>query len=397
MSTLTRLNIHRFRRVAPETTLELAGGFNVVLGRNATGKTTLLNLAVAADAFDFSAFVNEPFDVSWERHGREGHSRTRVTNYVEALRDGRRNTYSTVDVTVEPAGMGKPYRIAIGRDSAELLVEGVSVTKIARSPSLPLAVESLLLAASLSEEERDDGVAAHPRVVPVGAVRLDESTKHLEDVLATTVGVMKSAQVVQSSTTLPTAILAEFMPIGMLDEPPLAKTFSFVDTPFLAEIASTLGFVGATLTFDLLDSRDGMLHYDKPRFLFTDENGDVVRHDILSYGQKRTLSALWYFASKVQLLACDELVNGLHHEWIAGALDRIQSRQALLTSQNPLLLDYLRFESSDEVRRSFISCERHEGQLVWRNFTQEEAEDFFAAYEVGIQRISDILVTRGLW
>ena len=101
------------------------------------------------------------------------------------------------------------------------------------------------------------------------------------------------------------------------------------------------------------------------------------------------------------MLIADELVNGLHHEWISACLDEIGERQAFLTSQNPLLLDFLRFDSVEQVRRTFILCERASNdvgtQLIWRNLTEDEAESFFLAYQTGIQRVSDILLTKGLW
>jgi hypothetical protein len=102
-----------------------------------------------------------------------------------------------------------------------------------------------------------------------------------------------------------------------------------------------------------------------------------------------------------EVMIIDELVNGLHHDWIRSCLDEIGTRQAFLTSQNPLLLDYLEFESPEDVRTGFVLCERVPAQvgsnLRWRNPTQDEAEEFFSAYETGIQRVSDILITKGFW
>jgi hypothetical protein len=49
-------------------------------------------------------------------------------------------------------------------------------------------------------------------------------------------------------------------------------------------------------------------------------------------------------------------VNGLHHRRIATSIEAIGQRQAFLTSQNPLLLDYIPIASADEVRRSFVLC-----------------------------------------
>ncbi len=137
------------------------------------------------------------------------------------------------------------------------------------------------------------------------------------------------------------------------------------------------------------------------RFTFRRHDDGIISHDALSYGQKRMLSFLYYLALNPRLIIVDELVNGLHHAWIKACIEEIGDRQGLLTSQNPLLLDYLTFESIDEVRQRFILCrsERENGreQLVWRNPTQEEAESFFRAYQAGIQHVGEILVDKGLW
>ncbi|MFY0581831.1 AAA family ATPase [Cystobacter fuscus] len=125
-----------------------------------------------------------------------------------------------------------------------------------------------------------------------------------------------------------------------------------------------------------------------------------MNHSLLSYGQKRLLAFYYYLATYPTSVVADELVNGMHHEWIEACLEDLGERQAFLTSQNPLLLDYLSFESADEVRSSFVLCrtEFHQGreQLVWENMTVEDAEGFFKAYQVAIQHVSELLRTRGL-
>ena len=53
--------------------------------------------------------------------------------------------------------------------------------------------------------------------------------------------------------------------------------------------------------------------------------------------------------------------------------------------------------------RKFILCERVResesgfAELIWRNPTNEEASEFFEAYETGVQRVSDILISKGFW
>ena len=62
---LTRLKIESFRNVEP-CELRFGDGFNVLLGLNAAGKTTLLELIAAALSFDFSKLEKEAFAVEYD-------------------------------------------------------------------------------------------------------------------------------------------------------------------------------------------------------------------------------------------------------------------------------------------------------------------------------------------
>ncbi len=94
-------------------------------------------------------------------------------------------------------------------------------------------------------------------------------------------------------------------------------------------------------------------------------------------------------------------MNGLHHRWITASIEAIGQRQAFLTSQNPLLLDYIPFPSADAVEKSFVLCssEPREGRpaWIWENMSKEDAQELFSAYEVGVEHVSEILQSRGLW
>jgi hypothetical protein len=173
---------------------------------------------------------------------------------------------------------------------------------------------------------------------------------------------------------------------------------------FLDRAARVLGYDSASARFDVehLAPEQGrqVVRLSNLRFFFK-RPGEEISHDLLSYGQKRLLAFFAHADASPDVVIADELVNGLHHEWISACLGEIGGRQAFLTSQNPLLLDFLRFDSVEEVRRTFILCERVTSgagaQLIWRNPSEDEAESFFAAYQTGIQRVSDILLTKGLW
>ena len=87
--------------------------------------------------------------------------------------------------------------------------------------------------------------------------------------------------------------------------------------------------------------------------------------------------------------------------WIEDCIKAVGDRQVFLASQNPLLLDYLEFDSTEKVGRSFIQCrvkpEKAGDQMRWSNLSDVDAARFFDAYQVGLQHVSEILRTKGLW
>lgn len=174
---------------------------------------------------------------------------------------------------------------------------------------------------------------------------------------------------------------------------------------FLADAVTLLGFKQARMILRLLskDVRDGNEEflYSHFAFSFTFEDGSIITHDLLSYGQKRLLAFLYYAAANPDIVIADELVNGLHYDWIEACLKAIRDRQAFLTSQNPVLLDFLPFQSAEEVQRTFILCRREvkDGhvQLSWQNMSAQSAESFFRSYKTEALQVSEILRARGLW
>ena len=143
-------------------------------------------------------------------------------------------------------------------------------------------------------------------------------------------------------------------------------------------------------------------HLGHAEFLFSGAGGATFNHNALSYGQKRLLAFLYYLDANPYYVIADELVNGMHHDWIRACLDEIgDRRQAFLTSQNPLLLDYLPLESAEQVERSFIQCRTEvvddKAQFVWSNLSADDAAELYADYKVGIQHVGELLRVRGLW
>jgi hypothetical protein len=173
----------------------------------------------------------------------------------------------------------------------------------------------------------------------------------------------------------------------------------------LGDAIELLGFRAGTVRADLehqvrTDSHERFT-YERFQFRFVRRDGTMVLDEHLSFGQKRLLAFLFYAWANDGPIVADELVDGMHYRWIEHCLKTIRGRQAFLSSQNPLLMDFIGFDSAEKVQQTFVICDVEESdgreRMRWRNLTADEAGDFFTAYEVGIQHVSEILRDKGLW
>ncbi len=424
MLRLRRLKINKFRNVRPGCELRFHDGVNVLLGRNGTGKTTLLRLIVAALGWDQSGLANEDYDIEFELF--EDSSSVTVTVHTGTKRGDRAHAIPGLPATTEPTiWADTSIRIADG-PAYETRQNGATITGTLDGEVLgesedyqgapPLA--RALAASTLPAQEALNEVRGHLLANVLKAVRYDEAL----EVFYALVGEqspdeLASPQLLVSHSFDDDVELLRaavgFHPWMLwvavrarLQNEPSASTLRFEhgELVFLGHATELLGFESGAMELSLLkretdDQGVERSTFGKYKFLFTRKGGrSTITHSMLSYGQKRMLGLLYYLDANPQHLIADELVNGLHHEWIAEIMEKLGERQAFLTSQNPLLLDYLEFADADAASRSFILCELDDDErMVWRNMNEDEARSFYSAYEVGIQHVGEILRSKGLW
>ncbi|RYZ17525.1 MAG: hypothetical protein EOO70_01665 [Myxococcaceae bacterium] len=405
MTKLTRLSIKQFRNVAP-TTLEFRPGLNVLLGRNAAGKTTLLRLLATVVGAPETALRDEPFEVSYRASSEALNFEQKTTRFriSEPL-------LSTDPDSEEPSNLLQEDSLEFYENEETILSADILPGEISfswngerftepRRFSLP---PFLTLINSLVDDKKSEKLhqlattITYSRALTTG--RMDESLERFNSLL--------KLKMHSDGKSVRRNLKAREIPHSLIDvfENPIPEgtTVEFA-LEFLDRAAQILGYESASVRFDVErlspTPTASTIRLSNLRFFFK-KPGEEISHDLLSYGQKRLLAFFAHADASPDIILADELVNGLHHEWIAACLKEIGERQAFLTSQNPLLLDFLRFDSIEDVRRTFILCERSSNnagsQLIWRNFSEDEAESFFLAYQAGMQRVSDILLTKGLW
>jgi energy-coupling factor transporter ATP-binding protein EcfA2 len=410
MLKLRRLRVDKFRSLAKNAALVFSDGVNVLLGQNGTGKTTLLDLISMVVRSDFSGLAKEEFAIEYEL------AVTDAVTVTITVRNDRLVPTHPAALELRTPDIFRPSAKVSKKGDPLSLVEydaehGLTIRD--RPPVGPTEAFSPLEPSFLlfyvgDADEGDLGDLLKYLLKSDSAQRLDESLDLFRKLVGQTspVGEILVDDRLWHSTPsglslLPDSLVQRLRVVHKPGKPDYA--FEDVDVPLLATLKVIMGFKRAELRVDATEQQDRNLSIKISSlvFRFWWEDGTFITHERLSYGQKRLVAFFYYLACNPDIVIADELVNGLHHRWITASIEAIGPRQAFLTSQNPLLLDYLPITSAEEVRRSFVLCrgEPRAGRpgWIWENMSESDAEELFSAYGVGVEHVSEILQSRGLW
>lgn len=428
--TLRWMKIHQFRHVEP-CELRFSETYNVLLGLNGTGKTTLLELISAALRFNFSKMKKEAFFIEYEIAAPEGTILARVRNeepppsrpgsgvdapFAERLLTSEPAYRPSAELVVSDAAGKRLFAVKLDQSGAAFDIANKTTTdEYLRANSM---YKDGLLNGIIVFVIPHDGAESASWLSPIANAwehvrRFDEALGFLRTITGTSTGFRlykrtdeTSFAMVLTRSAIPASSLAELRrQLGKGGPAGPVVTITDEHDKLLSQIATMLGFKKVELRLSHLKTEmkgaAEVRSFGDLRFMLERDDGSVVPHTLLSYGQKRALSFLYYLAMNPATVIADELVDGLHHSWIVDAIEAIGTRQAFLASQNPLLLDYLEFDSTEKVRQSFVQCRLKKGKkgerMIWSNMSEYDADRFFDAYQVGLQHVSEILRTKGLW
>ena len=429
------LEIRKYGDVVAGQRIQFNESFNVFLGQNATGKTTLLNLI--SNCLGFNRIEDE-FNVKYKimldiaeltvEITSTRLDKTTFQNLPQNLPGFESQQKFEIQSESEIKWRnGYVLRVEQNTQSITGLHKNTKIFEIPTSINLgmPWSLTSLIGAISFQNTSEigilKDSLIALFTSFAIGfrsVSRFDESLDNFQALTSKLYSENTPVLYVHkiNNTWFPSALN---LPVRGNDYGKMLATvntegisdlkFSKSDFEFLDPLASILNFSSIDCHLRAMEKKVGEFESYQFRgltFWFTKHDGSTYRHEQLSYGQKRLLAFFYYLELNPHIAIADELVNGLHHGWIKACMDQLATRQSFLTSQNPLLLDFMSFRSVKDAKSSFIVCRQvesktNDGRTVskfsWENLSKEEAQGFYDAYKVGIEHVGEILRMRGLW
>ena len=424
---LTHLRIHRYRDVVPGTALAFSPALNLVLGDNGTGRTTLLALLGHVLAADFSSLLHEEFSLEYtldfpgmDVHLQVRNERPATPAAPESVQALARGTPGASEAPLEPfmcitLALHAPDTRLVLRANAEGVAWEVNGqpdytqkmywSLLDRTAWVVLFLASQRLAPGHKERLKE----LLRRTFLLAPARFDEALGGFERI-----GQSQYAMETRGEDVFPLGLMSlpTWLPGLLRERAPRAAATGFIDVrhdegerTFLARFVALAGLSAGRFRVELLDRRSwedgGRLEFGRFHFTFTRRDGTLLSGEHLGHGQKRLLSLLYYLDVNEDFVLADELANGLHPRWVEAVVRELHGRQAFVTSQNPLLFDYVAPGDSDELRTSLIHCTlaEHAGRecKAWHNAPPDVSARLFGDYARGGTPLATLLRLHGLW
>lgn len=406
-SRLMHLRVDKFRHVRPGTTINFGARFNTVVGQNGAGKTTLLELVSAILRNDFRAFAEE----DWTVHAVLEDSSV----VLEATLENRITATSPLRSAITIKG-------ELRYDGREIQIDGNDQQTTFTTADGALESHEILSSSNfrgfdLISETIDalHETAWSSLTPPLSPLPLFDDCTRITEGIETFIKLFGPGDTTPSIMAVVAVEPTNDDPQSTygvnIDSSSLNTTSSKSDQititawPTFDQLIELSQYTSARLiltkTARQLRAGQTFTTFANPLARFTTRSGNEIPHHQLSFGEKRLLTFLIKLYAYPHTIIVDELANGMHHAWIERCIELIEElgTQAFLSSQNPLLLDCLPLtRETYGTDHALVICEFSDsGEMVWRNLSEAETTDFFKSLDVGIQHVSEIMRSKGLW
>jgi len=432
---LTSLTIHRFREVVPGTSLTFHPSFNLLVGENGTGRTTLLELITRVLGGDFSGLLHEAFSLEYTftLPGMTLHATVRNETlgegaFVQTPLEGARSKTSLllpprglaqapayepfVELGIDLQAPGKPLRMVASSTGIAWEVNGRPAYAQAMTWALlERSVWTLLLmtAPSLEGEVKERLSPLLRKIFLLGPARFDESLGTFERL-----GEVRFAMEARAEELVPLGLmgLPTWLPRLLRErwtQGPAADAFVIghaeVPGSFLSRFVEVTLASAGELRVDVLKRQAfasaERIELGRLTCRVTRRDGMEFSQEQLGHGHKRLLSWFYFLDVHEDFAVVDGLSHGLHPRWCETALQAVGGRQLFMADFGPLMFRQVPTGSALELRAALVFCRTRlrEGRecFLWVNPTLSETQSLFEDLRTDGLPLEALLRERGLW
>jgi len=416
---LRRLKIHRYEQFVDVPWIEFSPHENLILGINGAGKTSLLRLIHAVLSFDYEKLLAQEFDVEFELAYPSSSSSSQmveVTGRVlrkeqspaEALKSlEAMDELNRIEATIDAHHDGHQLKFTVTSERATLALDGKDMPvsrKPARGRALPW------------EEARARGGAGATVLLPSFSsffIREDDRDFRalVDDVEFSLAPDSARRFGIEDTGGVPPMLLLALLRhiVDSKEEKKNGVRFGRSDLlPDLPQreqksdfqrLLAPLGSQSLLIRPKVVQETSEVLECKGLEVRVKFESGAEYADSRLTFGQRRYLmmGLLLLFRPDFPALI-DEVDNGLHPRLVEAVLKLLQGRQSFLASHNKIVVDYVGYDSPEDVRQKIHVCRRAEdGKQTVDTLDEAAVQEVFEKISIGIMHPSDVLLVEGLW